>query len=45
MIDGQIKSDSYIKMDLYSCRIYNRALSKEELTNNYELDKERYIKQ
>ena len=41
---GNAAKENYTEMDLYSCRIYNRALSKEEMTNNYELDKERFMK-
>ena len=41
---GNVATENYTEMDLYSCRIYNRALSKEEITNNYEMDKERFMK-
>ena len=40
---GSVATENYTEMDLYSCRIYNRALSKEEITSNYELDKERFM--
>jgi type IV pilus assembly protein PilA len=39
---GQVSASRYAKMDLYAIRIYNRVLSIEEITANYNLDKKLY---
>ena len=36
LISGTEYTLEYSKMDLYACRLYNRVLTDEEITNNYE---------
>ncbi len=33
----------FSNMNIYSCRIYKKGLTEEEIKNNYQLDKQRYI--
>ena len=40
---GEKASSGYSNMNIYSCRIYKNALTEEEIKNNYQLDKQRYI--
>ena len=39
---GKTYSNEYICGYIYCVRIYNRALSEEEIKHNYEIDKERF---
>ena len=34
--------NTYTKGNIYSIRMYNRALTQEEITHNYEIDKHRF---
>lgn len=39
---GKTYSNEYICGDIYCVRVYNRALSEEEIKHNYEIDKARF---
>lgn len=36
MVDGEKYTEKYSKMELYSCRLYNKVLTDEEISDNYE---------
>lgn len=37
MVSGDVYTESYSKMSIYSTRLYNRVLSEEEIKENYEM--------
>ena len=40
--DNMESSEAFNNFEVYSVRIYNRALTDEEISQNYNVDKERF---